>query len=96
MIRYADGYNDVFKVAVVGGDGKDYVRAAIKAGADTYVSGRISYNMMEEAGEIGINLIEAGHYYTEFPITAHFSELISRIDRHAFVESCESNMIKIV
>ena len=94
-VRIADGYTMVKRVAVVGGDGKDFVKEAIAAGADTYVSGRIGYNIMEEASEMGINLIEAGHYYTEFPITAHFSELISRIDRSAYVEVADSNMIKI-
>ncbi len=94
-VRIADGYTMVKRVAVVGGDGKDFVREAIAAGADTYVSGRIGYNVMEEASEMGINLIEAGHYYTEFPITSHFSELINRIDRSAFVEIADSNMIKL-
>ena len=96
MIRYSDGYNDVFKVAVVGGDGKDYVRAAIEAGADTYVSGRISYNVMEEASELGINLIEAGHYFTEQPVTEFFKELIFDFDPGVYVEIAFSNVIKIL
>ena len=96
MIRYADGYNDVFKVAVVGGDGKDYVRAAIEAGADTYVSGRMSYNVMEEAAEMGINLIEAGHYFTEQPVTEFFKELIFDFDPGVYVEISFSNIIKIL
>ena len=96
IIRYADGYNDVFRVAVVGGDGKDYVRAAIDAGADTYVSGRISYNMMEEAAEMGINLIEAGHYFTEQPVTEFFKELIFDFDPAVYAEIVVSNAVKII
>lgn len=95
-IRIADGYNMVKRVAVVGGDGKDFVKEAIAAGADTYVSGRIGYNVMEEASELAINLVEAGHYYTEFPITAHFAELVTRLDGNAYVEVADSNMIKLV
>ena len=95
-VRVADGYNTVKRVAVVGGDGKDFVSEAIKAGADTYVSGRISYNIMEEAAEMGINLIEAGHYYTEFPITSHFREIVSRLDGNAYIEIADSNMIKVI
>ena len=34
VIRYADGYNTVKRVAVVGGDGKDFIKAAIAAGAE--------------------------------------------------------------
>lgn len=95
-VRYADAYNPVRRVALVGGDGKDFVRDAISVGADTYLSGRISYNVMEEAAEMGINLIEAGHYFTEFPIVSYFAALISAIDSNINVEIADSNMIKTV
>ena len=94
-IRVADGYDTVKRVAVVGGEGKGYVNAAIACGADTYVSGRIGYNVMEEAPERAINLIEAGHYYTEFPITSYFAELVGKIDDSVYIEIADSNMIKI-
>ena len=96
MIRYSDGYNDVYKVALVGGDGKDYVRQALLAGADTYISGRIGYNLMEEAPEMGINLIEAGHYFTEQPVTEFFKELIFDFDPTVYAEIVFSNVIKIL
>lgn len=95
-VRFADAYNDVKRVALVGGDGKDYVRAAIEAGADTYLSGRLSYNIMEEAPDMGINLVEAGHYFTELPITTFFSSLVSSLDGNAYIEIADSNMIKSV
>lgn len=95
-ILVSDGYNRVGTVAVLGGDGKDYVRAAIEAGADTYISGRIGYNVMEEAAEMGINLIEAGHYFTEFPVTSFFRTLLLRFDPKMYVEIADSNMIKIL
>lgn len=95
-VRTADAYNPVKRVAVVGGDGKDYVADAVKAGADTYLSGRLSYNVMEEAADMGINLIEAGHYFTEFPVTSFFSSLVSSLDGNAYIEIADSNMIKTV
>ena len=95
-VRIADAYNPVKRVAIVGGDGKDFVDAALAAGADTYVSGRISYNVMEEATDMGINLVEAGHYFTEFPVTAFFAALISSYDANARVEIADSNMIKAI
>jgi dinuclear metal center YbgI/SA1388 family protein len=96
FVRIADAYNPVKRVALVGGDGKSFVRDAIEAGADTYLSGRISYNVMEEASEMGINLIEAGHYFTEFPVTSYLSKLVSSIDGNAYIEIADSNMIKAV
>ena len=95
-ILIADAYAPVYTVALVGGDGKDYVSEAIEAGADTYISGRISYNIMEEASEMGINLVEAGHYATEFPVTSFFSSLISKIDPRIYVEVVGSNMLRII
>lgn len=96
IIRYSDGFNDVHRVAVVGGDGKGYVKAAIEAGADTYISGRIGYNVMEEAAEMGINLIEAGHFFTEQHITEFFRELLIDFDPNLYVEIADSNMIKTI
>ena len=96
VIRYADGFSDVHTVAIVGGDGKGYVKAAIDAGADTYISGRIGYNVMEEAAEMGINLIEAGHYFTEQHITEFFRELLIDFDPNLYVEIADSNMIRTI
>lgn len=96
IIRYADAFNDVHRVALVGGDGKGYVKAAIEAGADTYISGRIGYNVMEEAAEMGINLIEAGHYFTEQHITEFFRELLIDFDPNLYVEISDSNMIRTI
>ena len=95
-VRYSDGYNSVRRVAVVGGDGKDYVRDAIAAGADTYLSGRMSYNVMEEAADMGINLVEAGHYFTEFQVTSFFAKILLEIDDGVCVEIADSNMIKLI
>ncbi len=95
-LKLADAYNSVYKVAVVGGDGKDYVVAAIEAGADTYVSGRISYNIMEEAPEMGINLVEAGHYHTEAPVLSFLSELVTSCDMSLTVDFADSNIIEVL
>ena len=96
VIRYADGFSDVHTVALVGGDGKGYVKAAIDEGADTYISGRIGYNVMEEAPEMGINLIEAGHYFTEQHITEFVRELLTNFDPNLYVEIADSNMIRTI
>ena len=95
-IRYSDALNTVKRVAVVGGDGKDYIKSAISEGADTFVSGRIGYNIMEEAAEMGINLIEAGHYFTEQPVTEFFRELVMDFEPDAYVEIVSSNNIKLI
>ncbi len=92
----ADAYNPVYTIALVGGDGKGYVKEALEIGADTYLSGRIGYNVMEEAAEMGINLIEAGHYATEFPVTKFFSNLVTKIDPRITVEIVGSYMLRTI
>ena len=96
VVKYSDGYNSVKRVAIVGGDGKDFVADAIALGADTYLSGRLSYNVMEEAAELGINLVEAGHYFTEQPLMEFFKETLCALDRSLYIEIANSNMIRYI
>ena len=95
-VKVSDACIPVQRVAVVGGDGKSYVHSALMAGADTFVSGRIGYNVMAEAGEMGINLIEAGHFFTEHPVTQFFQTILHRLDPDMYVEIMDSNVIRLI
>ena len=89
-----NGDRPVRKVAVLGGNGDGFVDAAIAAGADTYVSGRIGYHMMADAKENGINLIEAGHYFTEAPSLKRLAEIAKKANPQADISVVNSNSIK--
>ena len=93
FVLCADAEREVCCVAVCGGDGKEYVDAARAAGADTYLSGRIGYHAMTDAPETGINLIEAGHYYTEAHITGFFAEMLTDLIPDVQVEEFGSNIL---
>ena len=67
-IKVTDAGKSVERVAVLGGGGKDFVIPAYLAGADTFVTGEINYNTAVIAKDLGINVIEAGHYFTEAPV----------------------------
>ncbi len=75
-VTYSGNGGDVFKVAVLGGSGADDLPAAIAAGADTYLSGTLSYHDMADAPDGEINLIEAGHFHTEDPVCDVLAELV--------------------
>ncbi len=67
-VTYVSAGRPVFRVAVLGGSGQDDLDAAKAAGADTYVTGELRYHQLCDAPYEGINLVRAGHDFTEFPI----------------------------
>ena len=91
VLSVSDGGDLVHKVALLGGEGKDYLKAALASGADTYISGNLGYHTMEDAPELGINLIEAGHYYSEQPVLEFFEELLLLIDPSIVIKMIASN-----
>lgn len=67
--RFVKG-NDklVQKVALCSGAGVEFLDKASMQGADTYVTGDVKYHEAQHAQELGINLIDAGHFGTEMPV----------------------------
>lgn len=90
------GNKPVKKIYVCGGDGKDMIPAALFNGADTLLTGRASYNTMVDAPDMGLNIIEAGHFYTENPVCAALEFIISDLDSSIVVERYESNNIGVI
>lgn len=80
VLLASDAGRPVSRVAVLGGEGGDDLEAALLAGADTFVSGRLGYHRMIDAPETGINLIEAGHYFTEFPVLPVLEKFVHLAD----------------
>lgn len=68
-LRYVDGGKPVRHVAVGGGACASELMDAVKAGCDTFVTADVKYNGFFDAKALGINLIDAGHFQTENPVT---------------------------
>ena len=97
--RYVNLVNaqlEVSRVALCGGDGKELLAAAYRAGADTYITGTLSYNNMIDAAEFPMNVIEAGHFFTENPVLNFLADLIEDFDKLVEVEIYDSNIIKAI
>ena len=75
-LRYVDGGKPVRKVAVGGGSCSDGMHQVAAAGCDTFVTAEVKYNSFRDAYDLGLNLIDAGHFYTENPV---ISVLASKI-----------------
>lgn len=67
-LRYVSAGKPVCRVAVGGGSCASELSSVASAGCDTFVTADVKYNQFWDAKELGINLIDAGHFYTENPI----------------------------
>ena len=84
----------VTKIAVCGGDGKDFTWPALAAGAEVLITGNSGYNMAEDASEWGIATIEAGHYWTEVPVCWVLGEKLKAVGIHCEIyDSCVEHVI---
>ena len=61
-------------VAVGGGACASELIQAAQAGCDTFVTADVKYNQFWDAQDLGVNLIDAGHFYTENPVVAVLAE----------------------
>ena len=94
MIQYA-GKRPVKTVALVGGGGGDFIYPALAAGADTLITGDSGYNITLDAADDGINVIQAGHYYTEAPVLSRLADICRKLTG-AECLFFDSNPIKVL
>lgn len=65
-LRYTDGGKPLIRrVAVGGGACGGYFRAAAGKGCDAFVTSDVKYDQFLDAKELGLTLVDAGHYPTE-------------------------------
>ena len=76
-IRFVDSGKPVHRVAVGGGSCADGMLEALDAGCDTFVTADIKYNQFWDAHDLGLNLIDAGHFHTENPVVPVLAAKIS-------------------
>ncbi len=75
-LRYVAGTGKVCRVAVGGGACAGGLVEACQAGCDTFVTADVKYNQFWDAHDLGINLIDAGHFCTENPVVSVLAEKI--------------------
>ena len=96
QVLVTDAGKPVHRVAVLGGSGSSDVIAALRAGADTYLSGELKHNWLTDAPDFGVNLVAAGHFHTENPICGVLADMIRTAD--ASIEVCvvDSNPVRVL
>lgn len=95
-LRYSGKSDRIRKVAVCGGAGIYLKKAAMKAGADAFVTADIKYHeyFTEKNNFL---LVDAGHYESEFPVVEAIRKELSEAFEHLTVQATEkvTNPMKI-
>lgn len=63
-----DAGRTVKKVALCSGSAAEFISKASFLGADAYVTGDVRYHEAQKGAELGLAVIDAGHFPTEFPV----------------------------
>ena len=85
----------ISKVALCSGSGASLLREAARSGADVLVTGDVKYHEARDAEDLGLALIDAGHFPTEIIMVQEMTERLGRAlvaagytDCH--VEACQT------
>jgi len=95
-VTVADAGLPVRRVALLGGSGSDEVPVAMLTGADTYLSGELGHHHLADSPERGINLVAAGHFYTENPVCQTLASMLCEINPACTVTVADSNRIRVI
>ena len=68
----------ITRVALCGGSGSDLWPMAIDEDADLFLSAEIKHHVAREAEQIGKTIIDAGHFYTEWPVVPAMAEYMKQ------------------
>lgn len=68
----------ISKVALCSGSGASLLRDAARSGADLLVTGDIKYHEARDAEDLGLALIDAGHFPTEIIMVHEITERLGR------------------
>jgi dinuclear metal center YbgI/SA1388 family protein len=79
-LRYVgDPAARISKVALCSGSGASLLHEAARSGADLLVTGDVKYHEARDAEDLGISLIDAGHFPTEIIMVNEITERLGRV-----------------
>ena len=81
-VRFADGGKPITRVAVGGGSCAGLLSRVAELGYDAFMTSDVKYNAFNDAHDLGVTLVDAGHFETENPVCAYLAEKV----RAAFPE----------
>lgn len=91
-LRAVIGSDSVKKIAIINGSGQDFFSKAIRMGADCIITGDTTYHFASDYKEMGVTIIDAGHFPTEWLVFLEVMEKIKqKFEEVEFISStkCE-------
>ena len=89
-IRAVIGNEKVSKIAIINGSGQDFFGKAVRMGADCIITGDTSYHFASDYKEMGITILDPGHFPTEWIIFLKVMKVIE--DKFPGVEFMHSKV----
>ena len=78
LIVYGNDDKIVKNVAICGGSGSDFIKDAYLNKADIYITGDIKYHHAQYGDELGLTIVDAGHFHTEKVVLPIIKEYLER------------------
>lgn len=91
QVKYADAGRAIRRLAVISGAGGSLFEDALALGADCLLTGEANHHHACDAKRLGMSIVAAGHYATEFPVVAVLAERLRREMPEAEVLVTEEN-----
>ena len=77
-VKYVDAGRPINTLAVLGGSGDHLIEEALAAGADALLTGEAGHHDALDAKRLGLSLVAAGHFATEFPVVPVLADKLAR------------------
>ena len=83
-VRYTGDLGDkASKIGVIGGSAAEFMGEMKHIGCDTFITADLKYHQAQQAQQIGINIIDAGHFETE----NHICDVVANILKKQFCDT---------
>lgn len=84
--------SSIQRIGLCTGSGAEFIKVAAKQKADVYITGDVKYHDMQLAKELGITVVDAGHYGTEYMSQTLLKRMIENTYTNGEVEVIESKV----
>lgn len=91
---YGNFDRKVKKIAVCGGSGACFIKDAYREKVDVLVTGDIKYHDAQLAKELGISLLDAGHFETELPVVDSLKEYLKDSNKELEIITYKESLAK--